>query len=120
MHRLQRLVMSDMDKEINPRFWGMLSISMKAGALAVGESRATESIRADEAGLIILSDDASGNTEKKFSDMGKYRNIPLIRVADRDSLGSAIGRKFAVVIAVNNEGFSKKLLELYENQSGKE
>lgn len=112
--------MSDMDKEINPKFWGMLSLSMKAGALSVGESRAAEKIRAGEASLIILSEDASGNTVKKFSNMGEYRNIPLIRVADRNSLGSAIGRKFAVVIAVHNEGFSKNLLGFFENQSGKE
>lgn len=112
--------MSDMEKEINSRFWGMLSLSMKAGALSVGESRATERIRAGEASLIILSEDASGNTVKKFSDMGAYRDIPLIRVSDRYRLGSAIGRKFAVVIAVHNEGFSKNLLGLFKNKSGKE
>ena len=108
--RLKRRVRFDM--EVNPRFWGMLSLAMKAGKLAVGESRATERIRAGEASLIVLSGDASENTKKKFSNMAAYRNIPLVYVADRETIGASIGRKFAVVVAVTDEGFSENFLIL--------
>lgn len=104
-----------MRNSINQRFWGMLSLSQKAGVLSVGESRAQETIRGGKAELIILSADASDNTKKKFSDMASYRNIPLITVADRKSLGAAIGRKFAVIIAVSGKGFADNLLKLYNN-----
>lgn len=104
-----------MKNGLNQRFWGMLSLSQKAGALSVGESRAQETIRGGAAELIILSADASDNTKKKFSDMAHYRNIPLIAIADRESLGHAIGRKFAVIIAVSDNGFAENLLKLYNN-----
>lgn len=103
-----------MDNNINKRFWGMLSLAMKAGALAVGESRAESAIRGGDAKLIILSADASENTTKKFSDMGKFREVPLIKVADRDTIGSAIGRKFAVIIAVTEIGFAENILQIYK------
>lgn len=103
------------DKNENHRIWGALGLSMKAGALAVGDAKATEAIRGGKASLIILSNDASANTEKKFSDMGKYRNIPVIKLADRNRLGTAIGRSFAVVIAVCSEGFSAKITEILSN-----
>lgn len=104
-----------MKGSLNQRFWGMLSLSMKAGALFVGESRAQETIRGGKAELIILSADASANTKKKFSDMASYRKLPLITVTDRESLGAAIGRKFAVIIAVSDKGFADNLLKLYNN-----
>ena len=104
-----------MKNSLNQRFWGMLSLSQKAGALSVGESRAQETIRSDKAELIILSADASENTKKKFSDMASYRDIPLITIADRDCIGSAIGIRFAVIIAVSDKGFADNLLRLYNN-----
>lgn len=96
---------------LNPKFKGMLSLAMKAGKLKIGEGRAQDTIRNDEAYLIILSSDASDNTQKKFSDMGSYRDIPVIRPCDRFELGSTIGRDFAVVIAVSDSGFAGSLLK---------
>jgi len=97
------------------KFLGLLSLSMKAGKLAIGEGRAEDAVRGGKASLIILSTDASGNTQKKFSDMGSYRNIPVIRTVDRRTLGRTIGREFAVVMAVTEDGFSKRLLEMFDN-----
>ena len=104
-----------MKDNLNQRFWGMLSLSQKAGVLSVGESRAQETIRGGAAELIILSADASDNTRKKFSDMASYRDIPLITVASRESLGNAIGRKFAVTVVVSDKGFADNLLKLYNS-----
>lgn len=97
------------------KFLGLLSLSMKAGKLAIGEGRAEDAVRSEKASLIILSTDASGNTQKKFSDMGSYRNIPVIKAADRKTLGGTVGREFAVVMAVTEDGFSKRLLEMFDN-----
>lgn len=96
---------------LNPKFKGMLSLAMKAGKLGVGEGRAQDLIRRGEAKLIILSNDASKNTFKKFSDMGNYRDIPVIEPCDRYELGGSIGREFAVVAAVSDTGFADSLLK---------
>ncbi len=99
-------------KDEYPRIWGTLSLAMKAGALAVGEGRARDAIRMGKASLIILSGDASANTEKRFSDMGSFRNLPVLSIADRFALGRAIGREFAVVTAVCNQGFADSIMKI--------
>ena len=99
-------------KDENPRVWGTLSLAMKAGALAVGEGKARDAIRAEKASLIILSGDASANTEKRFLDMANFRNLPILSFADRYALGRAIGREFAVVAAVCNRGFSDNIMKI--------
>lgn len=98
----------------NPRLNGMISIAMKAGALAVGESRAEEAVRANKAYLIILSEDASQNTNKKFTDMATYRELPIVLVEDRNTFGKLIGRKYAVSAAVVDKGIADSIARLNE------
>ncbi len=97
----------------NPRFYGMISISKKAGAIVTGEARCEEAIRGEKAFLVILSEDASENTRKKFSDMSAYRNIPMVFLPDRDTFGRLIGKKFAVSGAVLDKGLAESILKQY-------
>ena len=97
----------------NQRLFGMISISKKAGALVTGESRTEEAVRNDKAYLILLTEDASDNTKKKFSDMSSYRNVPLVYLSDRITFGRIIGKKFAVSGAVLDKGLAESILKLY-------
>lgn len=101
----------------NGKCYGMISLAQKAGKLAVGESKAQEVIRGGKAFLIILSYDASENTTKKFSDMSKYRDIPIVYVKDRYEFGGIIGRKFAVSAAVTDKGLADGIAKLYESET---
>ena len=98
--------------EINPKVWGMISLAMKAGAVAAGEGRVQDAVRGGRASMIIVSSDASDNTAKKFSDMGEFRCLPVIFMADRYKIGSTIGKKFAVVLAVCDKGFSDNIMKI--------
>lgn len=97
---------------MNSKFLGMLSLAMRAGKLAPGEGKAEDAVRSSKAKLILISNDASDNTEKKFSDMGAYHKVPVLKIADRYETGRAIGRDFAVVIAVTDDNFANQLLKL--------
>lgn len=97
---------------MNKQFKGMLSLTKKAGKLQTGEARATDAIRNNKTFLVILSEDASANTEKRFSDMATFRDIPFLKMGDRYELGESIGSKFAVVIAVTDQGLANNLIEI--------
>lgn len=97
---------------MNEQFKGMLSLTKKAGRLQTGEARATDAIRSNKTFLVILSEDASANTEKKFSNMATFRDIPILKIGDRYELGNCIGSKFAVVIAVTDAGLATNLIEI--------
>lgn len=100
------------DGEINKRVWGMISLAQKAGVVASGEGRAQDAIRSGDSSLIIVSQDASNNTLKRFSNMGEYRDIPVLVMSDRYELGHAIGKKFAVVLTICDNGFSDNIKKI--------
>ncbi len=96
----------------------LLGLVMRAGRLAVGEGRAEESLRGKRARLVMLAADASHNTSKKFHDKCAYYRVPLIILANKQELGACLGREFAVVAAVEDDGFAKRLSELSAADGG--
>ena len=72
-----------------------IGLAMKAGKLMLGDGRAVESIRAGKAKLVLIS---------KLLDI----------FSDRNEFGQCIGRDFAVVAAVEDDGFAKRIVELAE------
>ena len=70
----------------------LIGLSMKAGKIASGEFAVEKAVKQGTAYLVILAEDASGNTEKKFRNMCSYYRVPLVRFLDKESLGAAIGR----------------------------
>ncbi len=96
---------------MNDKTRGFLGLAMKAGKLAVGDGRATEQIRKDKAYLIIVSCDASKNTQKKYENMSNFRELPKITLdIDRYEFGGILGRDAAVVAAVCDRGFAEGIL----------
>lgn len=100
-----------------------LGLARRAGRLAPGHDAAVESIVKNKARLCVLCLDASERLEREMRHACCYnnKNIPVVKANFESSeLSAAIGTK-AAVITVNDEGFSKKLLTLFEtNTKGKE
>ena len=88
----------------------MIAMAMKAGRIAGGEFSAERAVRSGEAKLVILSEDASQNTVRKFSGMAAYRNIPVCRLLTKQELGRTVGRGERSCLAVTDEGFAKTIL----------
>lgn len=96
---------------MNDRTRGFLGLAMRAGRLAVGDGRAVEQVRKNNAFLIILSQDASDNTRKKYTNMSNYRQVPIITLdIDKYEFGRILGREFAVVAAVCDKGFAEGII----------
>lgn len=98
----------------NDKFLKMLGLATRAGRICFGEGAVTDSIRQGKAALVILSGDASENTKKKFQNSCNFYKTELIEASDRNALGTACGRVFAVVLSVCDEGFAKKLQEILQ------
>lgn len=98
------------------KFYSLLGLCKKAGKLCGGEVAVENAIRKKKTVLLILAEDASENTKKKFRNSAVYYKIPLIEVGDKVSLGSAIGDEFRAIVAVMEQGFAKKLAQLAEEE----
>ncbi|MBQ8281270.1 MAG: ribosomal L7Ae/L30e/S12e/Gadd45 family protein [Lachnospiraceae bacterium] len=103
--------MSDNKKKI----LSYLGLAQRAGKIKSGEFSVEKAIKDGSAQIVIISNDASDNTAKKFIDMCNYRNVPYFRFSDRDELGHATGKAFRVTMAVTDEGFSKVISSCFDN-----
>ena len=101
---------------------GTLGLAMKAGEVASGEFLTEKAIRDGVAYLVIVAEDASANTKKKFSDSCKFYQVAYAEFGDKDTLGKAIGKEFRASLAVLNKGFAKSIgknLDLEVTKYGK-
>ena len=85
----------------------LLGIAAKAGKVASGGFQTERAIKTGRAYLVILAEDASENTKKKFSNMCGFYKTQMVCCSDGESLGNAIGREYRICLALTDEGLAK-------------
>lgn len=96
------------------QWMSLLGLAYRARKVISGEELVIKEIRSRRAKIVLLSKDASINTEKKITDKCHFYHVPIIRVENRTMLGEAIGKESRVVVAVQDDGFAKKLISLLD------
>ncbi len=91
--------------------YSMVSLANKAGKLVTGEDAVRNSIRNGKVKLVIVAEDASDNTKKRFSNSTAFYNIPFVTWGLKEMLGSCIGKSERSVLGITDENFSKGLKE---------
>ncbi len=94
------------------RVYSMLSLAKKAGKAKSGEFQALEAVEKRKAKLLILADDASDNTKKRFSDKCDHRSIPRCEFGTREGLGKVTGTGERSVVAITDTGFADAITRL--------
>ncbi|MCC6094165.1 MAG: ribosomal L7Ae/L30e/S12e/Gadd45 family protein [Eubacterium sp.] len=92
----------------------MISLSMKAGRIAAGSFAAENAVRTGKAALILVSQDASANTKKKFHDMAAYRHIPIHEFLTKEELGALIGKGERSSVVITDPGLAREIHRLFE------
>lgn len=96
------------------RWLSFLGLANRAGKIITGEELVIKEIQRKRVKLVLLASDASDNTAKKIRDKCAYYQVPIKEVSDRVTLGEAIGKHARVVVAVLDDGFSKKLMTMLD------
>lgn len=94
------------------KIYSLLGLCKRAGKLAGGEVAAVEAIRAKKVFLLIVAEDASANTKKKFHNSASFYEIPIIEFGTKSDLGRAVGEEIRAVLAITEAGFAQKLMAL--------
>ncbi|EKY22109.1 50S ribosomal protein L7ae-like protein [Clostridium celatum] len=96
------------------KFFNFLGLAKRSGNLIEGYSKCDEQRNRRNFYLVILSNDASDSTKKKFKNHCKEKNIPLIENFSKEELGSPIGREEIKVLAIVDKNMAEKLISLYQ------
>ncbi len=85
----------------------MLGIAAKSGNVVSGEFSTEKAVKTGTAFLVIVSEEASENTKKHFTDMTSFYEVPIYFYGDKESLGRAIGKEFRASLAIVDENLAK-------------
>ena len=89
----------------------LISLATKAGKVVSGEFCTEKEVKTGLAALVIVADDASDNTKKKFKNMCEFYEVPIYFYGDKDTLGHAMGKEFRASLAVTDPGFAKGIMK---------
>lgn len=94
----------------------LVSLATKAGKTASGEFCTEKEVKTGMAELVIVAEDASDNTKKKFKNMCNFYEVPIYFYGDKDTLGHAMGKEFRAMVAVTDAGFAKRIVKHLETE----
>ncbi len=94
----------------NDRILSYLGFAKKAGKLVSGQGNCENALKSNKAMLVLLSNDTSPNTQKHFSDMANFRNVPIYLFSG-NQLGCAIGKEEHKTVVVTDKGFCEAIIK---------
>ena len=99
------------------KIYSLLGLAKKAGRVVSGEFATDKSVKEGTAFLVLVSEDASDNTKKKFSNTCEFYEVPRYFFGTKDELGHAIGKEMRSSLAITDEGFAKSLIKHLEQSA---
>ncbi|NLN41299.1 MAG: 50S ribosomal protein L7ae [Clostridiales bacterium] len=97
-------------RAINDKIFQLIGLSKRAGKLVSGAYTVEQSIKSGKAQLVIISQDASLNTMKKFTEMCRHRKIDIIKLGSKQDLGQSIGKPARTLLAITDLSFKDLIL----------
>ena len=91
------------------RVLSMLGLATRSGNVVSGGFATEEAVKRGKAYLVIIAEDASDNTRKKYSNMCEFYEVPYQYYSVKDVLGHAIGKEERSCLAVTDEGFANSI-----------
>lgn len=93
----------------NNKVTSLLGLATKAGKISSGEFMTEKMVKAGKAYLVMVAEDASDNTKKKFENMCEFYEVPICFFSEKECLGHAMGKELRASLAVVDEGFAKAI-----------
>lgn len=89
----------------------MLGLAAKAGKVASGEFMTENAVKSGGAALVIVAEDASENTKKKFKNMCEYYKVPVRIHGIKEELGHFTGKAFRASLAITDKGLAQAVMK---------
>lgn len=97
------------EKPNRDRVLSMLGLAARSRNVVSGGFATEAAVKDGKAALVIIAEDASGNTRKKYSNMCNYYEVPCAFHGTKAVLGHSMGKDERSVLAVTDEGFADSI-----------
>ena len=88
------------------RVFQMLGIAAKSGNVVSGEFSTEKAVKTGQAYMVIVSEEASANTNKMFTNMTSFYEVPMYVFGTKEELGRCIGKEFRASLAITDENLA--------------
>lgn len=96
------------------KIFSLLGLSARSRNVVSGEFMTEKSVKGGTAWLVLVSRDASENTQKKFQNMCEFYQVPIFTFGTKEELGHAMGKEMRSSLAITDAGFAKSITKLLE------
>ncbi|MDO4632999.1 MAG: ribosomal L7Ae/L30e/S12e/Gadd45 family protein [Eubacteriales bacterium] len=103
---------------IQNKILSLIGLATKAGKTVSGEFSTEKAVKQGTACLVLVSEEASANTKKKFQDKCSYYEVPIFIYGTKQELGNAMGKEFRASMAVTDPGLSDAIAKLLKKSDG--
>lgn len=87
----------------------MLGIAAKSGNVVSGEFATEKAVKTGHAWLVVVSEEASANTNKMFTNMTDFYEVPMYVFGTKEELGRCIGKEFRASLAITDENLANAI-----------
>ena len=93
------------------KVFSMIGLATRARKVVSGEFSTEKSVKSGRSHMVIVSEEASDNTRKMFTNMCTYYHVPVCFFGKKEELGHSMGKEFRASLAITDEGFAKTLVK---------
>ena len=104
----------------NRKLLNLIGLATKAGKTVSGEFSTEKAVKTGKAKLVIVAEEASGNTKKQFANMCAYYKVPICWFGKKEELGHAMGKQLRASLAVLDEGLANAMVKQMNWNGGSE
>lgn len=96
----------------NKKVYSLLGLAARGRNVVSGEFMTEKAVKSGRAALVIVSEEASDNTQKMFADMCDYHNVSYRVFGSKEELGHSMGKQMRASLAVTDKGFAESIRKL--------
>ena len=97
---------------INKKIIGLIGLAARARQISYGADSVKEKIKNKKLNLVIIANNASERTKKKFETLCEEYNIPIIIAGEIEEISKAIGKSNKAVLGIENKNLSKEIQKI--------
>lgn len=94
----------------------LIGLATRAGKTVSGEFSTEKAVKSGKAYVVMVADEASDNTKKKFQNMCTYYEVPIYLYGTKEQLGKSMGREFRASLAVTDPNLSEAIMKELDNR----
>lgn len=97
----------------NNKILGLLGLAAKARNICFGADSVEEELKNKKVKLVIIAQDSSERTKKKFVSLCENNQIPICIYENIENISKAIGKSNKAIIGIKDLNIAKEINKIY-------